>query len=119
MKLQVIGIRIGERTVQALLATAVLGLAFGDLLRTEFHEHAAGGSHHALQGAEDGHAGGTPASGETESLHAHAVVAPVVLHLDELAPAGTLRATASWAVPDASVVPRAPPHRTPHRPPIA
>ena len=119
MILRLPGVRLGACAVQALLATVALGLAFGDLLRTEFHEHAVDGSHHASHGSDDPYSGGTPASGETESLHAHACVAPVVLHLYAFAPAGILSSPTAWSVTDASTVPRAPPSQTPHRPPIA
>jgi hypothetical protein len=108
----------GGLAVRVLLATIVLGLVFGNLLRGEIHAHANAGADHAHQAWHDGHDDNETASDEP-SLHGHAVVAPVVmqafvppvLHIP-VSPSG-------WIADDASTVPRSATHGTPHRPPIA
>lgn len=104
--------------MRALLLMAVLGLAFGNLLRTEYHEHSGTGSHHALHGDEVALAE-APASGDADSMHAHPVVAPVVMHLELITASDINPDSISWTLPGDDACPVSPPQRTPHRPPIA
>ena len=105
-----------------MLCTTLLGLVCSAVMRSEYHSHedaTPDHAHHAWQADHHVDPGTAPDEPAPESLHAHALVAPVALQTVVLQSNNVEMTPPAWVVQDASAVPRSVSHGTPHRPPIA